>query len=78
MILCVSQLVPLLILELIPPLRSGEEVRAKNLRGLTQRLSVLGIMVFTASYAWDIKGMQERLKYQEEAAAVEEVITVEG
>ena len=57
--------------ELIPPLRSGEEVRAKNLRGLTQRLSVLGIMApwrggrglveeWKWRDAWNLEGRNQR------------------
>lgn len=47
-------LLPLLLLEVTP--LGDAPVRGRNQRGLTQRLSVLGIMAFMASYTWDRKG----------------------
>jgi hypothetical protein len=49
-------------IEALPPLRSTPKIRSLNRRGLTQRLVVLGMMIFTASYAFDLLALQYRLK----------------
>jgi len=60
--LSVSGVIPFLMIEALPPLRSTPKIRSLNRRGLTQRLVVLGMMIFTASYAFDLLALQYRLK----------------
>lgn len=60
--LSASGLVPFLIVEALPPLRTNSQMRSMNTRGLTQRFVVFGMMIFTASYAFDIRALQHRLK----------------
>ena len=60
--LSVSGVIPFLLIEALPPLRSTPKIRSLNRRGLTQRLVVLGMMIFTASYAFDLLALQNRLK----------------
>lgn len=65
--LSVSGLIPLLLITILPPLHATPEIRNLNYRGLTQRLVVLGMMIFTASYALDIKALQNRSKNTSES-----------
>ena len=60
--LSVSGVIPFLLIEALPPLRSTPKIRSLNRRGLTQRLVVLGMMIFTASYAFDLLALQYHLK----------------